>query len=94
MFAKLTDTSKAAIFSVLVLFLALAAGLVINVLGITSEFVVAALYASNPILAVLIMRLVVTRDSLSKEGLTMLGLHRLGLSVWWIAIATTQGGRG
>ena len=89
MSAKLTNTNKAAVFAVLVLSLALAAGLVINVLAITSEFVVAALYACSPVLAVLIMLLVVTRDGLSKEGLKMLGLHRLGLSVWWIAIGVT-----
>jgi uncharacterized protein len=89
MFTKLTDTSKAAIFSVLVLSLALAAGLVINAFAITSEFMVAALYACSPVLAVSIMLLVVTRDGLSKEGLKSLGLHRLGLSVWWIAIGVT-----
>lgn len=89
MSTKLTDTNKAAVFAVLVLSLALAAGLVINTFAITSEFIVAALYACSPVLAVLIMLLVVTRDGLSKEGLKMLGLHRLGLSVWWIAIGVT-----
>jgi membrane protease YdiL (CAAX protease family) len=88
-FTKLTDTNKAAVFTVLVLFLALAAGLVINVFAITSEFVVATVYACSPVLAVLIMLLVVTRDGLSREGLKMLGLHRLGLSVWWIALGVT-----
>src|SRR5918994_3763944 len=86
---KLTVMNKAAVFAVLVLSLALAAGLVINVFAITSEFVVVALYACSPVLAVLIMLLVVTRDGLSKDGLKMLGLHRLGLSVWWIAIGVT-----
>jgi uncharacterized protein len=89
MSTKLTDTNKAAVFAVLVLSLALAAGLVIHVFAITSEFIVAALYACSPVLAVLIMLLVVTRDGLSKEGLKMLGLHHLGLSVWWIAIGVT-----
>jgi uncharacterized protein len=82
MLTKLSNASKGAVFTVLVLLLALAAGLVINVFAITSEFIVAALYACSPVLAVLIMLLVITRDGLSKEGLKMLGLHRLGLSVW------------
>jgi membrane protease YdiL (CAAX protease family) len=86
---KLNNASKGAVFAVLVLLLALAAGLVINAFAITSEFIVAALYACSPVLAVLIMLLVITRDGLSKEGLKMLGLHRLGLSVWWIAIGVT-----
>jgi|SRR5215217_608660 len=89
MSTRLSDANKGAVFAVLVLFLALAAGLVINVFAITSEFVVVALYACSPVLAVLIMLLVVTRDGLSKDGLKMLGLHRLGLSVWWIAIGVT-----
>jgi hypothetical protein len=35
--------------------------------------------------ATLIMPLVVTRDGYSREGWKSLGLHRLGLNVWWIA---------
>jgi uncharacterized protein len=35
------------------------------------------------------MLLVVTRDGFSREGWKGLGLHRLGLSVWWIAIGVT-----
>jgi membrane protease YdiL (CAAX protease family) len=85
MFTKLTDTSKAAIFSVLVLCMALVAALVIRALGITSEFVAAALYMFTPAEAALIMLVVVTRDGSSKGGWKSLGLHRLGLSVWWIA---------
>jgi len=85
MFTKLTDTSKAAIFSVLVLCMALVAALVIRALGITSEFVGAAVYMFTPTVAALIMLLVVTREGSSKEGWKSLGLHRLGLSVWWIA---------
>jgi len=37
----------------------------------------------------LIMLLVVTREGHSKEGLKTPGLHRLGLSVWWIAFGAT-----
>jgi len=35
------------------------------------------------------MLLVVTRDGYSKEGWKSLGLHRLGLNVWWIAFGAT-----
>jgi len=35
------------------------------------------------------MLLVVTREGYSKEGWKSLGLHRLGLSVWWIAFGVT-----
>jgi membrane protease YdiL (CAAX protease family) len=35
------------------------------------------------------MLLVVTREGYSKEGWKSLGLHRLGLNVWWIAFGVT-----
>jgi membrane protease YdiL (CAAX protease family) len=35
------------------------------------------------------MLLVVTREGYSKEGWKSLGLHRLGLNVWWIAFGGT-----
>jgi CAAX protease family protein len=40
----------------------------------------------TPALTTLIMMLVVTRDGLSREGWKLLGLHRLGLEAWWIAL--------
>jgi membrane protease YdiL (CAAX protease family) len=89
MFMKLTDTSKAAIFAVLVLCLAVGTALLINVLGLTPGFGMAALWSSTPAVATLIMLLVVTREGYSKEGWKSLGLHRLGLSVWWIAFGVT-----
>lgn len=85
MFTKLTGTNKAAIFTVLVLLMALAVALYIRALGITSEFA-AAWYMFIPTLAVLIMLLIVTRDGYSKEGWKTLGLHRLGLKAFWIAV--------
>src|SRR5215213_7792823 len=84
MFTKLTDTSKAAIFSVLVLCLSVGAALLIRTLDL-SGFVLPAVWSSTPTVAALIMLLVVTRDGYSKEGWKSLGLHRLGLNVWWIA---------
>lgn len=90
MFTKLTDTSKGAIFSVLVLFLAVGAALSINVFGLGSnELVWGLVWSITPAVAALIMLLVVTREGYSKEGLKILGLHRLGLSVWWIAFGVT-----
>src|SRR5919112_4062042 len=87
MFTKLTDASKGVIFSVLVLFLAVSAALSINVLGLASnDLVWGAVWMCTPTLAALVMLLVITRDGFSREGWKVLGLHRLGLSVWWIAI--------
>jgi membrane protease YdiL (CAAX protease family) len=89
MFTKLTDTSKAAIFSVLVLCLAVGAALLIRFLSISSDPVMFSIWSITPTVATLIMLLVVTRDGYSKEGWKSLGLHRLGLSVWWIAFGLT-----
>jgi membrane protease YdiL (CAAX protease family) len=89
MFTKLTDTSKAAIFSVLVLCLAVGAALLIRFLGLTEDPGMWSLWSITPTVATLIMLLVVTRDGYSKEGWKSLGLHRLGLNVWWIAFGAT-----
>lgn len=89
MFTKLTDTTKAAIFAVLVLCLAVGAALLIRFLGISSDPVMFSIWSCTPTLATLIMLLVVTRDGYSKEGWKSLGLHRLGLNVWWIAFGAT-----
>src|ERR687884_331089 len=89
MFTKLTDRTKAAIFSVLVLCMALGAALLIDALGLTPGFGMFALWMSTPTVATLIMLLVVTREGYSKEGWKSLGLHRFGLNVWWIAFGAT-----
>jgi uncharacterized protein len=47
------------------------------------------LWSCTPTVAALIMLLVVTREGYSKEGWKSLGLHRLGLNVWWIAFGAT-----
>src|SRR5215216_6480545 len=75
MFTKLTDTSKAAIFSVLVLCMAVGTALLIRMLELTPDFGLAALWSSTPAVATLIMLLVVTREGYSKEGWKSLGLH-------------------
>ena len=89
MFTKLTDTAKGAIFSVLVLCLAVGAALLIRFLNITSDGVMFSIWSCTPTVATLIMLLVVTRDGYTKEGWKSLGLHRLGLNVWWIAFGLT-----
>jgi uncharacterized protein len=89
MFTKLTDKSKAAIFAVLVLCMAVGAALLIRFVGISSDPVVFSIWSCTPTVATLIMLLVVTRDGYSKEGWKSLGLHRLGLNVWWIAFGLT-----
>src|SRR5215208_1838401 len=89
MFTKLADTHKAAIFSVLVLCLSEKAALLIRFLGLSPGPVMFAIWSITPTAAALIMLLVVTRDGHSKEGWKGLGLHRLGLSVWWIAFGGT-----
>jgi membrane protease YdiL (CAAX protease family) len=89
MFTKLTDTSKAAIFSVLVLCMSVGAALVITFLELPTGPVMWTLWSFTPTVAALIMLLVVTREGYSKEGWKSLGLHRLGLNVWWIAFGVT-----
>src|SRR5215204_7701282 len=89
MFTKLTDTSKAAIFTVLVLCLSVGAALLIRFLDFSTGAVMWSLWSITPTVATLLMLLVVTRDGYSREGWKSLGLHRLGLSVWWIAFGVT-----
>jgi membrane protease YdiL (CAAX protease family) len=88
-FTKLTDTSKATIFSVLVLCLAVGVALLIRFLELTPNMGMWVLWSCTPTVAALIMLLLVTREGYSKEGWKVLGLHRLGLSVWWIAFGLT-----
>jgi uncharacterized protein len=89
MFTKLTDANKAAIFSVLVLLMAVGAALLIRMLDLTSGMGMWVLWSLTPTVATLVMLLVVTREGYSREGWKLLGLHRLGLSVWWIAFGVT-----
>jgi uncharacterized protein len=89
MFTKLTDTRKGAIFAVLVLCLAVGAASLIRVLNPSSDLVMWTIWSITPAVAALIMLLVVTREGYTKEGWKSLGLHRLGLNVWWIAFGVT-----
>ncbi len=89
MFTKLTDTAKAAVFSVLVLCMAVGAALLVGFLGLAPGFALTAVWSSTPAVATLVMLLVVTREGYSGEGWKSLGLHRFGLGVWWIAFGVT-----
>ena len=89
MFTKLTDTSQAAIYSVLVLLMATGAALLIRLLDLTASLGMWILWSCTPTVAALLMLLVLTREGYSREGWKVLGLHRLGLSVWWIAFGLT-----
>jgi membrane protease YdiL (CAAX protease family) len=89
MFTKLSDTSQAAIFSVLVLLMATGVALLIRILELAPNLGMWILWSCTPTVAALIMLLVVTREGYSREGWKVLGLHRLGLSVWWIAFGLT-----
>jgi len=89
MFTKLTDTSKAAIFVVLVLCMSVGAALLIRFLELSPSMGMWVLWSITPTAAALIMLLVATRDGYSRDGWKVLGLHRLGLSVWWIAFGGT-----
>ncbi len=85
MFTKLSDTKMAIIFTVLVLFMALVVALLIRMLG-PGVFIV---WSLTPTVATLVMLLAVTREGYSKARWKSLGLHRLGLNVWWIAFGVT-----
>src|SRR5215203_4020459 len=89
MFTKLTDSTKGAIFAVLMLCLAVGAALLIRFLDVSSNLVMFSIWSCTPTVATLIMLLVVTHDGYSREGWKSLGLHRLGLNVWWIAFGLT-----
>ena len=80
MFTRLSDVQKVVIFAVLAVALAL-----VMVPLVTDSFITKVAYMWTPGIAVLVMLLIVTRDGYSREGWKSLGLHRLGLSVWWIA---------
>jgi uncharacterized protein len=89
LFTKLSDSSQAAIFSVLVLVMATGVALAIRLLELAPSTGMWILWSCTPTVAALIMLLVLTREGYSREGWKVLGLHRLGLNVWWIAFGLT-----
>jgi membrane protease YdiL (CAAX protease family) len=89
MLTKLSDTSKAAIYSVLVILMARVVALSIRSLGLTGGLGMWILWSCTPTAAALLMLLIITREGYTREGWKVLGLHRLGLGVWWIALLVT-----
>ena len=61
----------------------------IRILDLNPSMGMWVLWSITPTAAALVMLLVVTRDGYSREGWKSLGLHRLGLKVWWIAFGVT-----
>jgi membrane protease YdiL (CAAX protease family) len=85
---RLSEAGKAAVCSVLLLVLALVAGLLITAFD-PPQMLAYVIWGSTPLVAVLLMMFVITDDGRTREGRELLGLHRLGLRVWWIAILGT-----
>ena len=83
-----SETRKAAVFSVMLLTLALAAALLIRALD-PPQMLAYIIWGSTPLIAVLIMMFLITDDGRTREGRALLGFHRLGVRVWWIAILGT-----
>jgi uncharacterized protein len=82
MFTNLTNSAKAFLFYVLAFGMTVCVSLLAPLLGELTVFI----HMYTPTLAVLIMMLVVTRDGYSKAGWATLGLHRLGLRWWLLAL--------
>jgi uncharacterized protein len=89
MFTKLSDTSQAAFFSGLVLIMATGVALAIRIFELTPGAGMWVLWSCTPTVMALLMLLVLTREGYSREGWKVLGLHQLGLGVWWIAFGLT-----
>jgi hypothetical protein len=85
---RLSETRKAAIFGVMLLTLALAAALLIRALD-PPQMLAYIIWGSTPLDAVLIMMFLITNAGRTRKGRAILGLHRLGVRLWWIAILGT-----
>ena len=81
MFKNLSDRTSAIVFVVLV----------VSIAAATASFAGGLVLAVSPLLVTALMMLVVTRDGYQAEGWRRLGITRLGLSRWPIALAATAG---
>jgi membrane protease YdiL (CAAX protease family) len=81
-FANLSDSAKACLFYVVALGSTLTLSLLYPVLGGITPVI----HMFTPTLAVLILMLVLTRDGYNRAGWATLGLHRLGLRWWLLAL--------
>ncbi len=78
------EASKAAVFSVMLLTLALVAGQLNRALDPPQTFAYIS-WDSTQLVAVLIMMFLITDDGRTREGPVVLRLHRLGVRLWWMA---------
>lgn len=78
MLKKLTDRSKALVFYAITLALVLVVALMP---GASTE-----VGMLMPLVALVVMLFVITRDGYTRKGLKSLGLHRLGVRAWPVAI--------
>ncbi len=86
MTSNLTASAKGWAFTAIVFTLAIAAALTIRLGDFDSEFAGGLIFMSTPTLAVLLMKLVVTRDGWSRAGWRALGLRRSRRRTWPLAI--------
>jgi uncharacterized protein len=82
LFTNLSNSAKAFLFYVFAFGLTVCVALLAPLLGELTVFI----HMYTPTLAVLIMMLIVTRDGYSRAGWATLGLHRLGLRFWALAL--------
>src|SRR5690242_16027678 len=82
MFTKLTDSAKAFLFYVFAFGLTVTVSLLYPILGDISGYI----HMFTPTLAVLFMMLILIRDGYAKASWATLGLHRLGLRWWVVAL--------
>jgi membrane protease YdiL (CAAX protease family) len=82
LFTNLTNSAKAFLFYAIAFGLTVMVSLLYPVIGEMAAFI----HMYTPTLSVLIMMLVVTRDGYSRAGWATLGLHRLGLRWWSLAL--------
>ena len=84
MLKKLPDITKASLFYGIALLLALAVALMPGATTMPGATII--VYMFTPLVAVVIMLFVITRDGYTKAGLKSLGLHRMGVRAWPAAL--------
>lgn len=82
MLTNLTHTAKASLFFMIAFGLTVTVFLLYPLLGELTAY----MHMFTPLLAVLVMMLVVTREGYSKAGWATIGLHRAGLRWWALAL--------
>ncbi|MFC9660044.1 CPBP family intramembrane glutamic endopeptidase [Nocardia sp. NPDC127606] len=81
MFERLSDRTSSIVFTVLVLGISLC----------TANIAEGLVLAISPLLTVLVMLLVITREGYTREGWRRLGMSKAGTRFWPLALITTAG---